>query len=148
MEVTALWYAPCSPRATRSDDKPPRDQRARTMMKQLWNDEGGFTVAAELVLIATILVIGMITGLTSVRDAVITELADVGGAIGAVNQSYNYGGASAHCARTAGSAFADLLDFCDTTGAAVNTGNSRCISLCAPATPEGPFGVGIPDDDF
>ena len=56
------------------------------MMKNLWNDEAGFIVSAELVLVATILVIGMITGLTSVRDAVITELADVGGAIGAVNR--------------------------------------------------------------
>ena len=67
------------------------------MMKQFWNDEAGFIVSAELVLVATILVIGMISGLTSVRDAVITELADVGGAIGSINQSFTYGGASAHC---------------------------------------------------
>ena len=51
------------------------------MMRQLWNDEGGVVVSAELVLVGTILVIGLITGLSSLRDAVITELADVGGAI-------------------------------------------------------------------
>ena len=100
------------------------------MMKNLWNDEAGFIVSAELVLVATILVIGMITGLTSVRDAVITELADVGGAIGAINQSYNFGGASAHCATTAGSTFTDFRDFCD-GGDGVQ--NSRCLSVCREA---------------
>src|SRR4029434_7322011 len=99
------------------------------MMKNLWNDEAGFIVSAELVLIATILVIGMITGLTSVRDAVITELADVGGAIGSVNQSFVFRGASAHCATTAGSAFVDTLDFCD-TNSTVGEANSRCLSVC------------------
>ena len=116
------------------------------MMKQLWSDEAGFTVSAELVLVATILVIGMITGLASVRDAVITELADVGGAIGSVNQSFTFGGASAHSSTTAGSAFADLADFCDASGTPTNAGNSRCLSIGTTGTPEG---VGIPiDDDF
>ena len=104
------------------------------MMKQLWNDEAGFIVSAELVLVATILVIGMITGLTSVRDAVITELADVGGAIGAINQSYNFGGASAHCGTTAGSTFADARDFCDPEAAGTGSvSNSRCLSVCREA---------------
>ena len=106
------------------------------MAKKFWNDEDGFIVSAELVLIATILVIGMITGLTSVRDAVITELADVGGAIGAINQSYTYGGASAHGSSTNGSVFSDLLDFCDANTTAGES-NSRCLSVCPGATPEG-----------
>ena len=33
------------------------------MLKRLWNDEGGAIISAELVLVATILVIGMIVGL-------------------------------------------------------------------------------------
>jgi Flp pilus assembly pilin Flp len=110
------------------------------MMKNLWNDEAGFIVSAELVLVATILVIGMITGLTSVRDAVITELADVGGAIGAINQSYTYGGASAHCSTTAGSQFTDFLDFCD-ANTTVGESNSRCLSICGAGTPEGAAGT-------
>jgi Flp pilus assembly pilin Flp len=96
--------------------------------KQLWNDEAGFIVSAELVLVATILVIGMITGLTSVRDAVITELADVGQAISTINQSYSYGGAVAHCGSTAGSLFVDQTDFCDITGTSCI---SRCLVICA-----------------
>ena len=107
------------------------------MLKKLWNDEAGFIVSAELVLVATILVIGMITGLTSVRDAVITELADVGGAIAAVNQSYTFGGATSHSAVTAGSSFADLLDFCDTSATSANTGNSRCLVVNTPPSSEG-----------
>jgi hypothetical protein len=110
------------------------------MLRTLWHDEAGFIIPAELVLIATILVIGMITGLTSVRDAVITELADVGGAIGAINQSYTYGGASAHCATTAGSQFTDFLDFCD-ANTTVGESNSRCLSICGAGTPEGAAGT-------
>ena len=105
------------------------------MMKQLWNDETGFIVSAELVLVATILVIGMITGLTSVRDAVITELADVGAAISAINQSYNFGGASAHCGSTVGSGFRDQTDFCDNPS---DSCNSRCLRICDGAAPEAP----------
>jgi len=103
------------------------------MMKKLWNDEVGFIVSAELVLVATILVIGMITGLASVRDAVITELADVGGAISVVNQSFTFGGASAHSSTTAGSSFADFRDFCD-GGDGVQ--NSRCLSITTTGTAE------------
>jgi hypothetical protein len=36
-------------------------------------------VSAELALVATILVIGMVVGLTSIREQVVQELADVAG---------------------------------------------------------------------
>ena len=106
-------------------------------MKNLWNDEAGFIISAELVLIATILVIGMIAGLASARDAAITELADLGGAIGSANQSFVFGGAVGHNSNTAGSGFADLLDFCDTTSDTSNGGNSRCLSIGTTGTAEG-----------
>jgi hypothetical protein len=83
----------------------------------------------------------MISGLTSVRDAVITELADVGGAISVINQFYNFGGTSAHCSTTAGSTFNDVRDFCDP---GENASNSRCLMICigqvAP-TPESAAGT-------
>ena len=62
------------------------------MFRRLWNEEAGFIVSAELVLVATILVIGMIVGLVSVRNQVVQELVDVGQAIGNLSQSYGYGG--------------------------------------------------------
>ena len=59
------------------------------LLKQLWNDERGFVNSAELILIATLAVIGLIVGLATFRDAVIQELADTGAAVGQVNQSYS-----------------------------------------------------------
>jgi len=111
------------------------------MMKQLWNDEAGFLVSAELVLVATILVIGVISGLLSVRDAVITELADVGGAIGSINQSFALRGTAAHSTANAGSGFNDLVDFCDASEGASNVGNSRCLAVGQGATGESPAGL-------
>jgi hypothetical protein len=94
------------------------------MVRQLLNDEAGFIVSAELVLVATILVIGLIVGLSEVQHAVVQELGDVADAIGEVNQSYYYtgfsaekstmhGGAFATKSVTYGSSFADVADDCD-----------------------------------
>lgn len=60
----------------------------RTTLTALLHDETGFIVSAELVLIATITVIGVIVGLAEVQNAVVNELNDIGDAIGSLNQSY------------------------------------------------------------
>ncbi|PQO42154.1 Flp family type IVb pilin [Blastopirellula marina] len=59
------------------------------LLKQLWNDERGFVNSAELILIATLAVIGMIVGLAAMRDSFTQEMADTGAAVGEVNQSYS-----------------------------------------------------------
>jgi hypothetical protein len=98
--------------------------RAKSLVLCLWNDQTGFILTAELVLIATILVLGLIVGLTAVQSAVVGELNDVGAAIGSLNQSYSYNGfASRKYSRsfgdcgtkafTAGSAYHDVRDECD-----------------------------------
>jgi len=81
------------------------------------NDERGFVVSTELVLIATLCVLGLVTALSCVRDAVTGELNDVAEAIGSLNQSYAYSGKhgciSPKCgvsAYTRGSSFTDLQD--------------------------------------
>ncbi|MBS0265050.1 MAG: hypothetical protein JSS02_24175 [Planctomycetes bacterium] len=104
------------------------------MLKKLWMDESGFIVSAELVLVATILVIGMIVGLATVRDAIVTELADVGQAIANVNQSYIYTDVTGHSSATAGSIFQDALDFCDAVGV-TNANNSRCVLIQPTVSP-------------
>ncbi len=43
------------------------------MIRRLWKEEAGAIVSAEIMLIASILVIGVIVGLKSVRDSVVTE---------------------------------------------------------------------------
>jgi Flp pilus assembly pilin Flp len=104
-------------------------------LKNIWRDETGGVLSIELVLIATIVGLGAITGLTSTRDGVITELADVGGAVSYLNQSYILGGIKAHCATTAGTNFEDFADFCDDEQL-TNECNSRCLVVCTPATGE------------
>ena len=85
----------------------------------LADDERGFVISAEMVLVMTIAVLGMVVGLTAVRDAVTHELNDLSHAFGAVNQSYNvsglkkqrgYGGVHAF---VAGFGFNDTSDDCD-----------------------------------
>ena len=85
------------------------------MLQRLWKDDAGFVVSTELVLVATILVIGMVVGLATVRNAVVQELGDVAQAIGNINQSYSYEGVSGRdgSSATAGSDFLDNVDFCD-----------------------------------
>lgn len=104
------------------------------MLHQLFNDEAGFVISAELVLVATLVVLGLIVGLSEVQHAVVSELNDVGDAIGKLNQSYSFSGFSKHdkysChAFTRGSAFIDHADDCD---------NNECDLACDQPVKESP----------
>ena len=116
------------------------------MIRKLWNDEAGFIVSAELVLIATILVIGMIVGLVSVRNQVVQELVDIGQAIGNLSQSYAFGGINKWgMAMTEGAYYNDKADFCQENaaqdpghepGGICIIGNYPCAALLYPANSE------------
>jgi Flp pilus assembly pilin Flp len=59
----------------------------RAMLERMWRgDEGVLTF--EWILLITVLVIGIVGGLSAVRDAMITELGDVAQSMIAVDQSY------------------------------------------------------------
>ena len=62
------------------------------MLKRLWMDEGGAILTTELILIMVITVIGLIVGLVALRDAVDYQLADLAGAIAAIDVSYSFDG--------------------------------------------------------
>lgn len=62
-------------------------------LTRLWNDEAGFVISTELVLVATILVLSMIVGMKKISSQVLAEMSDVANAIGFLNQSYYYDGA-------------------------------------------------------
>ena len=95
------------------------------MFNELLSDENGFIVSSELILIATNLVIALVVGLQTVRDAVLQELGDVGAAIGAISQDYSYSGATGHASTINGSLYVDGEDFCE-----VSTTNSKnCIGV-------------------
>jgi Flp pilus assembly pilin Flp len=91
------------------------------VFRRLWSDEAGFVISTELVLVATILVIGMIVGLTELRNQVVEELVDVSQAIGSLSQTYAYSAVGkSGVAYTDGSYYNDLIDFCQqSTGVGV-----------------------------
>lgn len=100
------------------------------MLKALLNDEAGFVVSTELVLVATILVIGLIVGQTTLRDNVVTELADTADAISAIDQSYSWSNVTGHSSSTSGSFFADAVDFCDTGNDGVQGDDASATNTC------------------
>ncbi|MBI1346598.1 hypothetical protein GC163_09950 [bacterium] len=105
----------------------------KSLCKRLWRDENGFVVSTELILISTVTVIGLIVGLTTVRDVVVIELADVADAISEIDQSYSYGQIRGHCGSTAGVRFHDRADFCENRRAEDDQnprGGAQCITLC------------------
>ena len=105
------------------------------MLRKLWNDEAGFVVSAELILVATVAVIGLLVGLAAVRDGVISELSDVAGAIQDVNQSYSIDGVVGHTANTAGFDYFDRTDECDTPDDASGAADN-CITFNGPLVQE------------
>lgn len=104
------------------------------MWKRLWQDDAGFVVSAELVLVGTILVLGVVVGLNAVRNSVTNELADVAAAIDSTNQSYNYSSLVGHAALTLGSEFADTPDYCDEGN---DSGTAQCIDQFVDTIAEG-----------
>lgn len=104
------------------------------MLNRLWNDQAGFVVSAELVLIATILVIGLIVGWATVRDQVVQELGDVAAAISDINQSYTWSAVTGHTSSVAGTFFDDTTDFCDEDGDGGADIEPHCIDLSVQET--------------
>ncbi len=89
------------------------------MFRNFINDENGFLMSAELMLIITLGFCMAAVGWAAVRDALVNELNDVSHAIGAVSQTYNVTGfrkakltGKAH-ARHRGFGFNDDADECD-----------------------------------
>jgi hypothetical protein len=96
-----------------------------SIARKLWSDESGFIVSTDLILISSILVIGLLVGLVTLRDQIVQELGDVAVAVGNMNQSYSFAGQSVTFAgftfTVAGSNFADASDFCENGTGEANT---------------------------
>ncbi len=106
------------------------------MLNKLWNDEVGAILSAEIVLVGTILVLGMLVGLVELQCSIVDELNDLGEAFGALNQSYLAAGTASFKADGTpkgiayGSHFTDRTDSCD--------GNECAIVCIAPTCAESP----------
>jgi len=81
----------------------------RNFMSKLWNDDRGALIATEWVFVSTIMVIGVVAGLKSVQQAVVTEMEDLANAVGSLSQSYTFSGTSGCAASTTGSRYQDAV---------------------------------------
>ncbi|HOM17949.1 MAG TPA: hypothetical protein PK777_13950 [Thermoguttaceae bacterium] len=59
----------------------------RSFLQRMWQEDKGI-LTFEWILLLTLLVIGIVGGLSAVRDALITELGDVAEAMISLDQSY------------------------------------------------------------
>lgn len=103
---------------------------------RFWNDQEGFVLTAETVMLGSVLVIGVIAGVSGIRTAVLQELNDVACAIGSLDQSFFFGDVRGHCAFTAGSFFHDTREVGDVSAIVV------CAEVAGP--PLAPSALGGP----
>jgi len=105
------------------------------MLTQLWMDDCGAVISAELALVLTIAVLAMVVGLSEVAVAVNTELNDVSNAIGHLIQTYGVtgfhafkdtNGSQAQKSYILGSSWIDSGDDCDC--------NTSCDLVCGVPT--------------
>jgi Flp pilus assembly pilin Flp len=98
----------------------------RNMLENLMRDESGVIISAELILVLTIAVLGMVVGLSEVAIAINTELNDLSNAFGCLNQSFGFTGFFKFFPKTTaffhGSTFIDFVDDCDW--------NTSCDLVC------------------
>jgi hypothetical protein len=103
----------------------------RNLLVKLWDDDCGALISLQWVVMSTIScsVIGVITGLVAVRQAVKHELHDIANAALGLSQSFSTSGQSNCVSSTAGSAFVDIDQsiVVRTTAALASTNpNSAC----------------------
>lgn len=61
----------------------------RSVPKKLWGDVRGEVNSASIILLTTILAVGAIVGLTTLRDQLVQEFGDFAAAITHLDQSYS-----------------------------------------------------------
>ena len=115
-------------------------------MTKLWHklseDESGFIISSELVIVGTVGVLAMVVGLEAISSSVVQELNDLASAFGAMSQSYNYRSiAKIGHARISGAGYNDRGDYCDCTpivqtevGGKIDAGGSFSESYSGPVT--------------
>jgi hypothetical protein len=109
------------------------------MLKKPRNQDG-FLITIELIFLATLLIGILVIGGAALAPKLISELADVGAAVGSLNQSYTLTGTDVghpndpnhptDTATWAGSGYVDHLDSCDIRGC------DSGVRFCQSPTPE------------
>lgn len=92
------------------------------LLKDLLRDEYGFLISAELVIVGTVLVLGLVTGMACLQEALVQEYKDLACAFSSLDQSYHFTGMHgcfSSCGRTswtAGSAYGARVEITPTFG--------------------------------
>lgn len=66
----------------------------KRMATAFLRNEHGFIITSEFLLIGTVTVLGLIVGISNVRNSLLFELQEIGAVIAKLNQSYSYTGVS------------------------------------------------------
>ncbi len=130
-QLDAPWIAPWSIRTAWIDG-----------IQRLAADQRGALASVEMILMGTIVMLGMIVGLSTWRDAVVQELGDSAAAVSELNQGYRYdrntiskyyrtddGGYVRVYATVDGSTYIDRRDFCQATVTDPSGQPAMCITL-------------------
>jgi Flp pilus assembly pilin Flp len=83
--------------AHKAQDGQELKQRAikmKSLLTRFWKDDCGAVISIEYLFFVTIVVLGAIVGLAALRDAIVTELTELGNAILALSQGYTVSGIS------------------------------------------------------
>ncbi len=92
----------------------------RNLFVRMWKDDAGI-VAFEYLLVATIIGLGLVVGLSAVSVALNAELTELAQAILALDQSYGYATQSTCIASKNGSSAQDISPGSITYGLTLNT---------------------------
>jgi hypothetical protein len=97
---------------------------AMVFLRRFIQDESGFLLASESVLLGTLVVFGLIVGLTEVRNATVQELGDFSHAISFLSQDFEFTSVdstnAAGAILSAGSQYSDTDDDQSTSTAQAN----------------------------
>ena len=63
----------------------------KKLASQLWHDDDGGTYAFSVIIFTTVVGIGAITGLSTVRDQIVQQFGDIAVALENLDQSYDAG---------------------------------------------------------
>jgi hypothetical protein len=78
------------------------------LLRKLWEDDcGGGLLSAELLFLYSTLVLGTVSGLVAMRQALLSELTESAQSVLALNQSFSLSGQSSCQSSTAGSSASD-----------------------------------------
>jgi hypothetical protein len=92
------------------------------LLARFWADDCGAVLSSELLFLFTMLVVGTVSGLTAMRQALVSELVESANALMALNQSYSFSGVTiSGVASTAGSSASDQSNTISMGSAAAST---------------------------